>query len=136
MSQRPRGQRLVAFLSFGGESLPFIFRNLELQTRTAENYKLLGRAILFLRAFCLRSCSLEPAVPELCCLLLCLSAYSSFSQLHSATCEPRRGPRLREEPLLSSVVSIRSPPGGARGGGGWGDECCSQQLPHGLPVRG
>lgn len=110
--------------------------NLELQTRAAENYKLPGRAILFLRTFCLRSCSLQRAVPELLGPLLGLCAHSRFSPLHSATCEPRRGPRLQEEPLLSCVVLIRSPPGGARGGGGWGDERCSQQLPHGLPVRG
>lgn len=114
----------------------FFFGNLEPLTRTAENHKLPGRAILFLRTFCLRSCSRERAVPELLGPLLCPRASSSFSQLHSATCEPRRGPRLQEEPLLSCVVLIRSPPGGARGGGGWGNERCSQQLPHGLPVRG
>lgn len=79
-----------------------------------QNYKLPGRAILFLRAFCLRFCSLERAVPELLLPVPRLSEPAPASvQLRSATCEPQRGPRLREEPLLSCVFPIRSSPGGA-----------------------
>lgn len=85
----------------------------------------------FLKAFCLGAftvpCKSSPHSRPAC------SSLSRRRWCHLCAAARATAPR---SPFCPAVGPVRSPPGGARGGGGWGDERCGQQLPHGLLVRG